>query len=138
MVYRGNLIALIVVVLGLCMLVPVAQGEGEMIPIRDVKEVAGKWEGNEDAPDGRYTNTLIFNTDGTGAWVYPKDSPMFTWALQDGSIPYTWKLIEGKIRIKASRGGALSTAILNKEGSKRHLRFQTDDGTRSGIYEPAK
>lgn len=140
MFYRRNMIAMIVVILGLVMFVPFAQAEEKVIPIRDFKDVVGKWEGKlvSTAGSGWSTRmTLIINEDGTGDSFVPEDSPVFGYS-DKGRYPMERKLVEGKIRNKNLVSGATGTTTLHEEGGKRLLKTVTDDGTQSGVFEPAR
>jgi para-nitrobenzyl esterase len=105
-------------------------------PIRDFKEIEGKWEGKLDSPGWSTPMTLIFKDDGSGDAFVPENSPVFMFS-DKGRFPMERKLVDGKIRQKNLISGAMSTTTLHEEGSKRFLNSQTDDGTQKGIYEPA-
>jgi para-nitrobenzyl esterase len=102
-------------------------------PIRDFKEVAGKWEGKLDGPGWSTPATLIINDDGTGDTIVPNDSPIFMFS-DKGHFPMKRELIDEKIRSKNLIAGTFSTVTLHEEGGKRFLKIRTDDGTQNGIF----
>jgi hypothetical protein len=138
MFYRKNLITMAIVILGLLMFVPFAQAEEKVIPIKDFKDVVGKWEGKLVSTAGWSTRmTIIINEDGTGDSFVSEDSPFFVYS-DKGRFRMERKLVEGKIRNKNLVSGATGTTTLHEEGGKRLLKTVTDDGTQSGMFEPAK
>jgi hypothetical protein len=105
-------------------------------PIREFKEVAGKWEGKMEGPGWATPMTIIINDDGSGYSLVPNDSPVFGFS-ENGRFPMERKLDNGKIRSKNLIAGSMSTVTLYEDGGKRFLKIQTDDGTQNGIFEPA-
>ncbi|MEW6184812.1 MAG: hypothetical protein AB1585_03630 [Thermodesulfobacteriota bacterium] len=106
-------------------------------PIRDFKEIAGKWEGKVDGPGWSTKMTVIFNEDGTGDVFVPQDSSIFIFS-EKGRFPMERKLVDGKIRTKNLLSGSTGTNTLYEEGGKRFLKSQTDDGAQSGVFEQVK
>jgi hypothetical protein len=106
-------------------------------PIRDFKEIAGKWEGKLDGPGWSSKMTVIFNNDGTGDNFVTEDSPIFIYS-EKGRFPIERKLMDGKIRTKNLLSGGTGITTLHEEGGKRYLKSQSDDGSQLGIYEQAK
>ncbi|MEW6187558.1 MAG: hypothetical protein AB1585_17655 [Thermodesulfobacteriota bacterium] len=106
-------------------------------PIRDFKEIAGKWEGKLDGPGWSTKMTVIFNNDGTGDSFVSQDSSIFMYS-EKGRFPIERKLVDGKIRTKNLLSGGTGFTTLHEEGGKRFLKSQTDDGAQIGIYELVK
>jgi hypothetical protein len=105
-------------------------------PIRDFKEVSGKWEGKMDGPGWNTPMTIIINDDGSGYSLVPNDSLVFGFS-DKGRFPVERKLDNGNIRSKNLLAGTMSTVTLYEEGGKRFLKIRTDDGAQNGIFEPA-
>jgi hypothetical protein len=110
-------------------------------PIRDFRDIAGKWEGTiETFYKGQTIISpivLITRKDGTGESFVPKGSPHFPYSDQ-GKFHFTQELIAGKIRIANTRTGETGIRTLHEGGGKRVLIYKADDGLTRAVLEPAQ
>lgn len=105
-------------------------------PIKDFKDVAGKWEGQMFSTDGWSSPmAIIIAEDGSGYSLVPQDSPVFIYS-DNGRFAVERSLVDGKIRYKNSSGDT-GTGTLHEEGGKRLLKIITDNGKQKGEFEPA-
>jgi len=115
-----------------CATLPPAQ------PIRDHKDIAGKWEGTIFSTTlGSSPIVVIIREDGTGESIVPESSPFFPYSDQ-GRFYQTRELVEGKIRSKSKTSGETGIVTLHEAGGKRVLIYRSDDGYTQGKYEPAQ
>jgi hypothetical protein len=106
------------------------------VPIRDFKDVAGKWEGKLSSTDGWDSLiTLIINEDGTGDSIVPQNSAIFSFS-DNGRYPLERKLVDGKIRSRNKISGDTGIVTLFEGGGKRVLDYMSDGGKMRGSYEP--
>lgn len=104
-------------------------------PIKDFKEVAGKWEGKMSSTDGWSSPmAIIIAEDGSGYSLVSHDSPVFIYS-DKGRFAVERTLVDGKIRYRNSSGDT-GTGTLHEEGGKRLLRIMTDNGRQKGEFEP--
>jgi len=107
------------------------------VPIRDFKDVAGKWEGKLSSSGGWDSPiTLIINEDGTGDSFVPKDSVMFG-ISDNGRFPNERKVVDGKLSNRDKITGDTGFITLFEGGGKRVLEYIGGGGSLSGSYEPA-
>jgi hypothetical protein len=108
-------------------------------PIRDFKDIAGKWEGTICSTAGLGCSPIvtIIREDGTGESIVPQSSAFFPYSEQ-GRYLVTRELVEGKIRIKNKTSGETGIATLHEGGGKRVLVYISDNGITRAEYKPAQ
>lgn len=133
--YRSNvwqilLIFFVVTLTCSCATLPPAQ------PIRDFKEVAGKWEGTS-CTDGLGCSPVvtIFMEDGSGETLVAQGSPHFKLSNK-GHLPVTRELVDGKIRITHMISGATGIVTIYEGEGKRLMVYKSDDGKTTATYKP--
>ena len=133
--WRIFVISFAVALVCACATLPPAQ------PIRDFKDVAGKWEGTYySRAGGRELVSpigLIIREDGTGESIVPLDSWLFPYS-DKGRFYLTQELVEGKIRVKNKTSGETGIRTLHEGGGKRVLIYRADDGLTQAVLEPAQ
>ena len=128
---RSGLACWIVVVVGAvlvgCATLPPAQ------PARDLKAIAGKWEGTLTTRAGvRFAYTSTISEDGKTETIVPGMSnpgPKFAGAV---------RVEGGKYRWKSETTGRTGTYTLHEGEGRRVLVSQADDGTTTGEATPVK
>ena len=108
-------------------------------PIRDFKDIAGKWEGTICSTAGLGCSPIvtIIREDGTGESIVPLDSWLFPYS-DKGRFYLTQELVEGKIRVKNKTSGETGIRTLHEKGGKRVLVYRSDDGNNRAEFEPAQ
>jgi hypothetical protein len=120
------LVSLVASSLMACATLPPAQ------PARDVKNIAGKWEGSLTSRSGNLPITLTIKEDGTWESIVPALSnpgPRF-----EGTVA----VADGKFRWKSITSGRTGTYTLHEGDGKRVLVTSADDGSSVGELRPAK
>jgi hypothetical protein len=130
--WRIYVISFVVALAFACATLPPAQ------PIRDFKDIAGKWEGTvSSAALGSSPMVLIIREDGTGESIVPQESKFFPYSDQ-GRFYLKHELVEGKIRVKNNTSGETGIRTLQEKGGKRVLVYRSDDGYTTAEVEPAQ
>ena len=131
--WRIFVISFAVALVCACATLPPAQ------PIRDFKDIAGKWEGTICSTAGLGCSPIvtIIREDGTGESIVPQSSAFFPYSEQ-GRYLVTRELVEGKIRIKNKTSGETGIATLHEGGGKRVLVYISDNGITRAEYKPAQ
>ena len=113
-----------------CATLPPAQ------PARDLKAVAGKWEGTVYLRGGQmFSATMTINEDGTWEIITPAPpagpqlGPRFV-----GSMI----VVDGKYRYKSETTGLTGTCTLHEGDGKRVFVRVADDGSHYSEFRPAK
>lgn len=108
-------------------------------PIRDFKDIAGKWEGTVYSMRLSASSpvTVIIREDGTGDTIYPQGSPFFPYSDQGHSFVKR-ELVEGKIRSQNTTIGETGIMTLHEGGGKRVLFYKSDNGQTKLVCEPAQ
>jgi hypothetical protein len=107
-------------------------------PMRDFKDLAGKWEGTiSSAGFGSSPIVMIIREDGTGETIVPESSGFFPYSDQ-GRFYFTQEWVEGKIRVKNNTSGETGIRTLQEKGGKRVLVYRSDDGLTMAEYEQAQ
>lgn len=120
------ILSLLTVGLLACATLPPAQ------PARDVKSIAGKWEGALSSRAGNLPITLTIKEDGTWESLVPALSnpgPRF-----EGTVA----VADGTFRWKSITSGRTGTYTLHEGDGKRVLVTKADDGSSVGELRPAK
>ena len=108
-------------------------------PIRDFKDIAGKWEGTICTTTGLGCSPIvtIIREDGTGESIVPQSSAFFPYSDQ-GRYLVTRELVEGKIRVKNKTSGETGITTLHEGGGKRVLVYISDNGNTRAEYTQAQ
>ena len=130
--WRIFVISFVVALACACATLPPAQ------PIRDHKDIAGKWEGTIFSTTlGSSPIVLIIREDGTRESIVPQGSAL--WDISDqGRFLGTWELVKGKIRTTSKTSGETAIMTLHEVGGKRVLVYRSDDGYTRSEYTPAQ
>jgi hypothetical protein len=129
--WRIFVISFVVALACACATLPPAQ------PIRDIKDIAGKWEGTITAGSLSSSIVMIIREDGTRESIVPQGSAL--WDISDqGRFLGTWELVKGKIRTTSKTSGETAIMTLHEVGGKRVLVYRSDDGNTRAQYEPAQ
>jgi len=130
--WRIFVISLVVALACACATLPPAQ------PIRDHKDIAGKWEGTIFSTTlGSSPIVLIISEDGTRESIVPQSSAFWPFSDQ-GRFLGTWELVEGKIRTITKTTGDTGIFTLHEGGGKRVLVYRSDDGYTRSECTPAQ
>lgn len=100
-------------------------------PARDLRAIAGKWEGAILLRDGTYPATLTIKEDGAYEMLAPalfRPGPRFV-----GSV----KVVGEKYRFAGETLGRNGTYTLHEDGVTRILVVITDDGIAAARFKPA-
>ena len=107
-------------------------------PIRDHKDIAGKWEGTIFSTTlGSSPIVLIIREDGTRESIVPQASAFWPFSDQ-GRFIGTWELVEGKIRTITKTTGDTGIFTLYEGGGKPVLVYKSDNGNTRAEYKPAQ
>jgi hypothetical protein len=132
--WRIFVISLVVALAFACATLPPAQ------PIRDLKDIVGKWEGTfSSAEYGGVSSSIvtIFREDGTWESIVPVGQHLYAYTNK-GRFLGTWELVEGKIRSTNKTTGGAGIITLHEGGGKRVLILRSDDGLYREQYTPAQ
>jgi hypothetical protein len=123
----GSVILAVAVVTG-CATLPPAQ------PARDLKAIAGRWEGTLTLRSGAtYKATTVITEDGRFETVV--DRPIGELGT---SFPGTVSIENGRFRYASSKTGAVGTMTLHEGEGKRVLTSVNDNRASSAEYVPAR
>lgn len=95
--------------------------------VKDVGEIAGKWEGTGTGPGGAVGVTSTINPDGT-----------FTSIIGERKFTGKIQVVDGKLRGKGDQTGNTGTWSLHEDKGKRILVYRSDDGRIGAELMPAK
>ena len=128
--YRILIISFVVALTCSCATLPPVQ------PVRDFKDVAGKWEGTVCTGGlGCSPVVAILMEDGSGESIVPQGSPHFQLS-EKGHFPLMWELVDGKIRITNKISGSTGTSTVHEGEGKRLMLYKSDDGSTTAKYTP--
>ncbi len=131
---RILVISFVVAFICSCATAPTAQ-QGRDIPLRDFRELAGKWEGTLCISKlGCSPSVLTFMEDGSGEIIVPRDSVLYAYTT-NGVWPIARKLVDGKIHITNKVNGATGLATVREVDGKRVMVYRSDDNTTTGEYK---
>ncbi len=112
-------------------------------PIRDFKEVAGKWEGAlctevlEREVSGCYPVMMILMEDGSAEVIVPKNSGYFRYS-NNGRVPMIQKLVGGKIHVTNQITGYTGITTMRVIEGNRVLFYESTDESTKGELKPAR
>ena len=95
--------------------------------VKNVSEIAGKWEGAGGGPGGSSGVTQTIKPDGSYTTVIGPRT--FTGKIQ---------LVDGKLRGKSDQTGNAGTYSLHEQDGTRRLVYTSDDGRVGAELTPAK
>lgn len=96
-------------------------------PVKNVSEIAGKWEGTGTGPGGAIGVTSTINPDGT-----------FTSVIGQRTFTGRIETVNGKLRGKGDQTGNTGTWSLHDRDGKRILIYRSDDGRIGAELTPVK